>query len=249
MNASPLCPLCRSSSTAYDVVDFNKSCEELRGKHLPAKGMPIQYALCDQCELLFAVDMIGWSDEQYRDLVYNDNYAEIDPDYVSTRPVGNAAYLDGAFHAVRGQIRHLDYGGGNGVMSETLRARGWNSTSYDPFYEGRADGPGLGRFNMITAFEVFEHVPDPAILIADLKDLLTDDGVVLFTTTVSDGQIRRSGRLTWWYAAPRNGHVCIYSNKALKSLADQGGFKVASFNPSTHMYYRTMPAYAVGILT
>ena len=249
MSASPLCPVCQSSSTLYDVVDFNKSCEEPRGKYLPVLGAPIYYAICDQCELLFAADMIGWSDEQYRALVYNDDYVQIDPDYVSKRPLANADYLQGAFQSVRGQIRHLDYGGGNGALSEALRAQGWDSTSFDPFYDDRAAQPSLGRFNMITAFEVFEHVPDPKVLIADLQGLLADDGIVLFSTLVSDGQIRRPGRLTWWYASPRNGHICIYSTRALKSLAAQGGFKVQTFNPSTHMYYRTLPAYCIGILT
>ncbi len=50
-------------------------------------------------------------------------------------------------------------GGGNGNLSEKLSAANWQSTSYDPFPNGSVNLSEIGTFDLITAFEVFEHVP------------------------------------------------------------------------------------------
>ena len=50
----------------------------------------------------------------------------------------------------------------------------------------------MGRFNLITSFEVFEHVPDVNHLISTLSSLVEEDGIVLFSTYLSDGKIARN---------------------------------------------------------
>jgi hypothetical protein len=32
------CPVCRGATDLFDVVDFNKNCEEARGVYLPLSG-------------------------------------------------------------------------------------------------------------------------------------------------------------------------------------------------------------------
>jgi cyclopropane fatty-acyl-phospholipid synthase-like methyltransferase len=142
-------------------------------------------------------------------------------------------------------IRHLDYGGGNGVLSGDLFASGWDSSSYDPFVNGpmRAD---LGRFNLVTSFEVFEHVPDVNQLVATLAALVDDDGMVLFSTLLSDGILVRNQRIQWWYASPRNGHISLFSRRSLALLGQKEGFELVSFSRNLHAYWRKVPSWATG---
>ncbi len=74
------CPICRGRAVPHDVVDFNKSCEEVRGKFLPLSGEPIYYNLCHACGFCFAPSMYHWSSGMFSEKVYNADYATVDPD-------------------------------------------------------------------------------------------------------------------------------------------------------------------------
>jgi hypothetical protein len=74
--------------------------------------------------------------------------------------------------------------------------------------------------------------------------LLAADGVILFSTWLSDDHIRPHERLTWWYAAPRNGHISLYSRQSLAILATDHGFHLGSFDQIYHALWREIPAWA-----
>ena len=107
--------------------------------------------------------------------------------------------------------------------------------SYDPLINGDDRRPKQ-KFDLITAFEVFEHVPSVRRLMADLAGLAHSESVILFTTQVSDGRIRRGERLSWWYAAPRNGHISLFSRESLRLLGQQHGFGFGSFDDNWHLF-------------
>lgn len=244
--AEPLCPVCGSPSPPLDSVDFNKNCEEARGLKLPPSGEAIEYRLCDVCGFCFAPEFASWSFRDFEQRIYNDDYEAVDPDYKTRRPEANAGMLDQLFGSTK--PTHLDYGGGSGVLSGTLRARGWNSRTYDPFVNRDEQVGGLGTFDLVTAFEVFEHVPDVDVLFADLQALVRPEGLILFSTLLSDGEIVRGRRLTWWYAAPRNGHISLFSAQSLRLCLQQRGFKLASASANLHLAYRNVPPWARHVL-
>jgi len=238
------CPVCGGASALLDVVDFNKSCEELRGVFLPLSGAPIYYALCPGCGFCHAPEIAAWPLEEFERWIYNDDYAAIDPDYLQARPTNNAASLVAMFGDRAPPVRHLDYGGGSGLMSRLLAESGWRSASYDPFVDRALQVGELGRFDLITAFEVFEHVPDARRLMDDLRSLLAPGGIILFSTLLSDGHIQPKQRLTWWYASPRNGHISLYSQESLATLAAHGGLRYARFSEVFHAFLDTVPPWA-----
>ena len=240
------CPVCQAVAPLLDTVDLNKSCEEARGLRLPPSGIPVRYHLCDRCGFCFAPELFAWSFEQFEEKIYNGDYVKVDPDYVRERPIGNANLVDQLFGKTK--VSHLDYGGGSGVLSETLRQKGWASRSYDPFVDRTVRVADLGRFDLVTAFEVFEHVPDIERLFADLRSLVSDDGILLFSTLLSDGEIRRAQPLRWWYASPRNGHISLFSKESLRLCLDRSGFNSASANANLHVGYRKVPAWAAHLL-
>ena len=237
------CPVCASATSLLDVVDLNKSCEEARGLFLPIAGVPVYYSLCDKCGFCFAAELHRWSIDEFSARIYNDDYKQVDPDYLEGRPRANAQLLANMFKNQVLDIRHLDYGGGNGVLSAELFAAGWNSTSYDPFVDGPLS-EDLGTFNLVTSFEVFEHVPDVNHLISTLSSLVEEDGMVLFSTLLSDGILARNQRVQWWYASPRNGHISLFSRGSLALLGKKEGFDLVSFSPNLHAFWRKIPSWA-----
>lgn len=226
-----------------DVVDFNKSGVEPRGKFLPLSGIPIYYYLCEACGFCFAPEFQRWSQRDFVDRIYNAGYAEVDPDYAGPRPQANARFIEQLFGNSRGKIRHIDYGAGAGLLSDVLSAAGWESSPYDPFAAQAASRPS-GRFELITAFEVFEHVADVSRLMKDLVELMAQESVLLFSTLLSDGEIARNQRLAWWYAAPRNGHISLFSGRSLALALGGAGLNLASFSVGMHLGFRSLPQWA-----
>ena len=238
------CPVCAGSAPLHDVVDFNRNCEEARGLVLPLSGEAVYYARCTGCGFTFAPQFSHWTPGQFVERIYNQDYARVDPDYLEARPQGNAALLDQLFGEQRSAIRHLDYGGGNGHLSSLLQAAGWQTATYDPFPAAATDLAALGRFNLITAFEVFEHVPDVHTLMTTLRHLMADPCLVLFSTLLSDGHLLDGQRLTWWYAAPRNGHISLFSRTSLVRLGEQHQLRFGSFGEGLHCFVNQVPAWA-----
>jgi len=242
------CPVCGSACALLDVVDFNKSCGEARGTFLELSGVPVYYALCSNCGFCFAPEMATWKLEEFKRRIYNHEYALVDPDVVEDRPERNAKTLISMFGDQPPPIKHLDYGGGNGLLAKHLTNSGWQSTSYDPFVDENVCLEHIGKFALISAFEVFEHVPDVNELMLNLSTLLAPNGVVLLSTMLSDGSIHANERLTWWYASPRNGHISLFSRNSLEILAKNNGLNFASFSTGFHVLYTETPSWAAHII-
>lgn len=236
------CPVCTAPCAPLDRVDFNKNCEEARGKKLPDSGILVEYVLCDECGFCFAPEFGEWAFGDFEEHIYNQDYEKVDPDYKLSRPQGNAEFVDQLLGSAR--ITHLDYGGGSGLLSAWLRDKGWDSRSYDPFVQRDARISDLGTFDLVTAFEVFEHVPDIDELFANLLQLMKPDGLLLFSTMLSDGEIARGKPLTWWYAAPRNGHISLFSGKSLRTSLNRRGLQFASASANLHVAHRGVPVWA-----
>jgi SAM-dependent methyltransferase len=242
------CPVCNNQAFPLDVVDFNKICLEFQGKFLPMSGIPIYYFHCHSCFFTFAPEFENWTDEEFMEKIYNDDYLDLDPDYLEERPQVNFQFLKSIFNEQKNFISHLDYGGGNGRLSFLLNEDGWNSKTYDPFPATTLDTIELGKYNLITAFEVFEHVPDVNVLMNNLKELMTDDCIIIFSTLISDGNIKINERIQWWYASPRNGHISLFSKDSLKTISDKYLLNFGSFSEGLHCFFGQVPFWARHII-
>jgi SAM-dependent methyltransferase len=231
------CKICGGAAQLYGEVDFNRSCEEQRGLKLPLLGIPVHYRRCTGCGFLFTECFDDWTEAEFKQFIYNDGYIKVDPDYLEVRPAGNAAQMVRQFDQDRARIRILDYGGGNGLLARRLRSAGFaHVQTYDPFTPEHCGRPD-SKFDLITSYETFEHLPDPLPVFDVLVDLLTPSGVVLFSTLVQPPEIESIG-MTWWYIGPRNGHVSLFSERALAVAWQRHGFSVRSFTPGLHLAFR-----------
>ena len=163
-------------------------------------------------------------------------------DYRESRPRGNADLISSLLSTSRPD-RTLDYGGGDGLLADLLRASGFPRVeTFDPFVSRHSARP-TDRFDCILSFEVLEHSHDPARTFADMDDFLEDSGLIICSTLLQPADIDSIG-LNWWYAGPRNGHVSLYSRDSLERLVEPFGYRFASFNDGLHVLFREIPDFA-----
>jgi hypothetical protein len=119
--------------------------------------------------------------------------------------------------------RYLDYGGGYGLFVRLMRDNGYNFYWSDEYCENiyakkfTTDdlSPTEQNFEVVTAFEVFEHLADP---IKELEKLLTYSDSVLFSTELVKDNIPDISN--WWYIAAEHGqHLAFYHRRTLEFIA------------------------------
>ena len=235
------CKVCDGVSPLFGVVDLNKSCAEQKGLRLPLAGCPVYYRRCGECGFCFTTAFDEWSHAEFQRNIYNEDYLLVDPDFVELRPLGNANMIAESFAAAKNAITVLDYGGGSGLLATRLRDQGFSATTYDPFSE--FNELPTRKFDLVTSFEVMEHVPDPGTTVQTMVDLLKEGGAILFSTLVQPKNFDQIG-LGWWYAGPRNGHVSLYTTTTLARLFGRFGLRVGSFSEGLHIAYRQVPDFA-----
>jgi hypothetical protein len=129
------------------------------------------------------------------------------------------------------QARLLDYGGGSGLLCRLLRDIGIDARTFDPYgcgeyaqmFRVEADALTPGSFEVVTAFEVFEHLPSPYDDLANLFHLSPE--VLIASTEPYKMDYDKS----WWYLSPNTGqHVFFYSQNALHSIGDRFGYSLQS---------------------
>jgi hypothetical protein len=242
------CKICGETTDLFDVIDLGKTCDLVSAYPRGLTGTPVYYRRCRDCGFIFTSHFDEYTDAEWKEVIYNAEYSVIDPDYALRRPARNARFVEILLGHRRHSIIGLDFGGGNGVTAEILRRRGWTFDSHDPFGKSEMRPSLLKRYNVATAFEVFEHVPDPIATFEYLLAKMTDDfPLVIIGTAVSDREVDEVRRLSWWYASPRNGHISLFSRRSLAALAGRFGMQCRSPSGGCHFLSRNCISNALVI--
>jgi hypothetical protein len=122
----------------------------------------------------------------------------------------------------------VDFGAATGLFGRLMRDVGYNFHSYDKYARPaftsyyNIETPDLGQPKLITAFEVFEHLPEPK---TDLNQLFALQApLIVFTTWFCDAQGE-----DWVYFIPECGqHVFFYSEAAMRTIASAHGYELRS---------------------
>jgi hypothetical protein len=179
---------------------------------LPVLGKyDVQYFRCEQCGSL-QTERPYWLHESYS----NGGLASLDTG-AAARVLNSCALTVLISKLLKITGPTLDFGGGDGLLCRLLRDIGYEAYTIDKFsHPSYAQGfsAELGvSFELITAFEVFEHFSEPALEIA--KVFASRPRFLLISTELYAGQSPN-----WWYFAPELGqHVFLYSTDAIRSIA------------------------------
>lgn len=151
------------------------------------------------------------------------------------------------------QGRFVDYGGGYGMLVRLLRDRGFDFFRTDRYCQNlfapdvEAPQPPDGSYELLTAFEVFEHLVDP---VAEMERMLQYSRSIFLTTLLLPE--RRPKPHEWWYYGLEHGqHVSIYTRRSLQVLAERFGLTLYSTPQATfHLLSdRKLPSWRFSLAT
>ena len=86
-----------------------------------------------------------------------------------------------------------------------------------------------GKYDLITAFHVIEHLPNPKLVLRKLSECLESDGQIVVEVPSSEDALitiydcDTFQRFTYW-----SQHLFLFNADTLKSLAEQAGLKTVS---------------------
>ncbi|MCH2048239.1 MAG: methyltransferase domain-containing protein [Trichodesmium sp. ALOHA_ZT_67] len=133
--------------------------------------------------------------------------------------------------------KFLDYGCGYGLFVRMMRDLGLDFYGYDKycqniFYQGwEGEINKQQKYEIITAFEVFEHFINP---LAEIENILQHTRNILFSTKLLPPNNPHPN--DWWYYALEEGqHISIYTTKALSVIGQKFKLNLYSDGESLHL--------------
>ena len=143
---------------------------------------------------------------------------------------------------LRKEGRILDVGCGDGKFLEAMKHRGWVGYGVETSRVGAEvarfkrglevfNGELVARkfesgfFDVVTLWQVLEHVRDPLRILREVGRILKEDGLLYVSAPNIESFQAKFGGCRWFhFDVPR--HLYHYSPRTLKGMLEQSGFKV-----------------------
>lgn len=212
------CPICKNDK--FDILsDFQD--------HFLSK--------CTHCKFVFAFQIPSEQDLVSHYEGYGRN------DYLSPITIKRYTELLDSFEKYRKTNKILDVGAGIGYFLEVAKERGWEvyGTEYTDeaikicaeksikMHKGdlSVDMFAQESFDVVTSFEVIEHLSNPADHIQILKSFLRKDGALYITTPNFNSLLRRHLGQNWNVIAYPE-HLSYFTRKSIKYLLKKNDFRI-----------------------
>lgn len=180
----------------------------------------VKYFKCDSCGYLFT-ESPYWLDDAYKSPINISDTGIMMRNIHFSKIVSSIIYF-----CFDKSAKFLDYAGGYGIFTRLMRDIGFDFYWHDDYTTNllaRGFEKSESRYELLTAFEVFEHFDNP---VNELKKMLKLSDSILFSTVTLPNDIPSKD---WWYYGFEHGqHISFYSEKTLRTLAKKFGLNFYS---------------------
>lgn len=193
----------------------------------------VKYYQCCKCDFI-QTEKPYWLNDSYSDAIATTDIGLVDRN-ISFQ--GITSFLIESFFDSKAQF--LDYAGGYGLFVRLMRDIGYDFYRQDIYCDNLfakffdvTDLPKNIKFELITAFEVFEHLENP---LKQIEKMFEYSNTILFST-----QIQPQKKITsvddWWYFTKETGqHISLYSMKSLEIVGTKLNCNFYSNNSNLHI--------------
>lgn len=197
----------------------------------------ISYFKCPHCGFI-QTETPYWLKEAYESAI-----TSLDLGYVSR----NLMYRDIVTSVIKKKFNQqgcfLDYGGGYGLFVRLMRDVGFDYYRQDEYCENIFskefdinDIESKSDFELLTAFEVFEHLDNPLV---EIERMLKHSDSILFSTSLQPSSKKIESVVDWEYFAPETGqHIAFYTEKSLLIIAQRYHLNLYSDKGTLHLLTR-----------
>jgi hypothetical protein len=192
----------------------------------------VRYDRCPQCGLI-QTETPHWLNEAYSEAIAGSDTGLLRRNFIlaaTTQSIIRSYF--------RPDGRFVDYGGGYGALVRLMRDAGHDFRRHDPmcanlFARGfDAAPPAQPDYELVTAFEVFEHLVQPR---EEMARMLAFSRNILFTTLLQPSAAPTPD--TWWYYCLDTGqHVTLYTRAALEALGRAHGLRLVTDGKQLHLF-------------
>lgn len=112
---------------------------------------------------------------------------------------------------------------------ELFGVKNYVGSVYEPPAEAR------GAWDIVTLFDVIEHVPDPRGALEKIRDLVAPGGYLFLSTPDASSPVARLMGRHWHYNDPVQ-HIVLFGRRNLSRLLDDVGFRVRGVRSFGHHY-------------
>ena len=189
------------------------------------------YYRCGSCGFIQTEDT-SWLEEAYSDAINSTDVGLINRN-ISLSKISEAV----AVFFFYSNAKFIDYGSGYGVFVRLMRDYGFDFYWFDEhcsnlFAQGLEYRPTEKiQYELLTAFEVFEHLKDP---IKEISKMLLLSRNILFTTKLLPSNPPLPHE--WWYYGLEHGqHISFFTERSLSAIARTFGLNFYTNGRSLHL--------------
>ena len=191
----------------------------------------VSYYKCSYCGFI-QTDEPFWLDEAYSEAI-----TKLDLGYATRNILSRDVVFSIINNLFNKKSSFLDYGGGYGLFVRLMRDCGYDFYRYDLYCENLfsqhfdAEDSANDTFELLTAFEVFEHLSKP---LEEIDNMLKYSDSIFFTTELYPTSVKKVE--DWWYFSPETGqHISFFSKKTLEVIAEIKQLNIYTDNKSYHL--------------
>jgi 2-polyprenyl-3-methyl-5-hydroxy-6-metoxy-1,4-benzoquinol methylase len=144
----------------------------------------------------------------------------------------------------------LDVGSATGFFLDRAKKAGWQTHGVEIAQFGAAesnkrghetvcgtieDVPGEARFDVITMWDVFEHMSDPQRALNRAHELLASGGIIGINTIDSSSVPAKMLGKQWHLVVPPE-HLQYYSRTSLRKIVEKNGFEILTMHRITKRF-------------